>query len=226
MKGNTGNPLALTSLNHISFVCTSLEESIDFYMNVLGFVPVRRPRSFHFNGAWLFGHGIGIHLLQWEDPEKLPKKTEINPKGNHISFQCESIDAVEKKLTEMGIKCVRNLVEEEGIYVDQLFFHDPDGFMVEICNCDKLPVIPLVGEMARIVEEKNHNKDKEGDTNLNKNENSSNEHENKKDTDSPGNPQSSQQPEKMAENAESRIQKEKDEKRNKKKADQDVENKE
>ncbi|KAK4359454.1 hypothetical protein RND71_021683 [Anisodus tanguticus] len=148
MKGKTGNPLALTSLNHISLVCTSLEESIDFYKNVLGFVPVRRPRSFHFNGAWLFGHGIGIHLLQWEDPEKLPKKTEINPKGNHISFQCESIDAVEKKLTEMGIKYVRNLVEVEGIYVDQLFFHDPDGFMVEICNCDKLPVIPLVGEMA------------------------------------------------------------------------------
>ncbi|KAK4354434.1 hypothetical protein RND71_026628 [Anisodus tanguticus] len=150
MKGNTGNPLGLTSLNHISLVCTSTEESIDFYKNVLGFVPVRRPGSFNFNGAWLFGHGIGIHLLQSEDPEKSPKKTEINPKDNHISFQqCESIDAVEKKLTEMVIQYVRNLVEEGGIYVDQLFFHDPDGFMVEICNCDKLPVIPLVGEMAR-----------------------------------------------------------------------------
>lgn len=63
--------------------------------------------------------------------------------------QCESIDAVEKKLTEMGIKYVRQLVEEGGIYVDQLFFHDPDGFMVEICNCDNLPVIPLAGEMPR-----------------------------------------------------------------------------
>ncbi|OIS96010.1 PREDICTED: uncharacterized protein LOC109235415 [Nicotiana attenuata] len=149
MKGNTGNPLALTSLNHISLVCRSVEESIDFYKNVLGFVPVRRPGSFNFNGAWLFGHGIGIHLLQSEDPERLPKKTEINPKDNHISFQCESIDAVEKKLTQMGIEYVRQLVEEGGIYVDQLFFHDPDGFMVEICNCDNLPVIPLVGEMAR-----------------------------------------------------------------------------
>ncbi|XP_049398336.1 glyoxylase I 4-like [Solanum stenotomum] len=149
MKGNNGNPLALTSLNHISRVCTSLEESIDFYKNVLGFIPVRRPTSFNFNGAWLYGHGIGIHLLQLEDSEKLPKKTEINPKDNHISFQCESIGGVEKKLTEMGIEYVKQLVEEGGIYVDQLFFHDPDGFMVEICNCDKLPIIPLVGEMAR-----------------------------------------------------------------------------
>ncbi|OIT39540.1 PREDICTED: uncharacterized protein LOC109237959 [Nicotiana attenuata] len=149
MKGNTGNPLALTSLNHISLVCRSVEQSIEFYKNVLGFVPVRRPGSFNFNGAWLFSYGIGIHLLQSEDPEKMPKKTEINPKDNHISFQCESIDAVEKKLTEMGIKYARQLVEEGGIYVDQLFFHDPDGFMVEICNCDNLPVIPLAGEMAR-----------------------------------------------------------------------------
>lgn len=35
----------------------------------------------------LFGYGIGIHLLEAENPEKLPKKKEINPKDNHISFQ-------------------------------------------------------------------------------------------------------------------------------------------
>lgn len=36
-----------------------------------------------------------------------------------------------------------------GIEVDQLFFRDPDGFMIEICNCDSLPVVPLAGELAR-----------------------------------------------------------------------------
>ena len=63
--------------------------------------------------------------------------------------QCESMGAVEKKLKEMEISFVRSMVEEGGIHVDQLFFHDPDGFMVEICDCDNLPVIPLAGEMAR-----------------------------------------------------------------------------
>lgn len=57
--------------------------------------------------------------------------------------------AVEKKLKEMELEYVRAIVEEGGIYVEQLFFHDPDGFMIEICNCDNLPVIPLAGEMAR-----------------------------------------------------------------------------
>ena len=50
----------------------------------------------------LFGFGVGIHLLQSDDPENLPKKGEIDPKDNHISFQvifrlpilhsCESCD--------------------------------------------------------------------------------------------------------------------------------------
>ncbi|GFZ07967.1 lactoylglutathione lyase [Actinidia rufa] len=144
-----GNPLHLTSLNHISLVCKSVEESIDFYKNVLGFIPVRRPGSFNFDGAWLFSYGIGIHLLRSENPEDEPNKRQINPKDNHISFQCESMAAVEKKLKEMGIDHVRQRVEEGGIYVDQLFFHDPDGFMIEICDCDNLPVIPLNGEMVR-----------------------------------------------------------------------------
>ena len=48
-----------------------------------------------------------------------------------------------RKLEEMGIKYVTAVVEDSGIQVDQLFFHDPDGYMVEICNCDNLPVLPL-----------------------------------------------------------------------------------
>ncbi|KAL8138681.1 hypothetical protein V2J09_004682 [Rumex salicifolius] len=149
MKKANGNPLDLKSLNHISMVCRSVDESISFYQNVLGFDPIRRPGSFNFSGAWLAGYGIGIHLLQSDDPENLPKKEEIDPKSNHISFQCESMGAVQDKLEEMGIKYKRAQVKEGGINIDQLFFHDPDGFMIEICDCDNLPVIPLAGEIAR-----------------------------------------------------------------------------
>ncbi|WRX27058.1 hypothetical protein QQP08_019545 [Theobroma cacao] len=66
-----------------------------------------------------------------------------------LALKCESMGAVEKKLKEMELEYVRAMVEEGGIYVEQLFFHDPDGFMIEICNCDNLPVIPLAGEMVR-----------------------------------------------------------------------------
>ncbi|KAF8106991.1 hypothetical protein N665_0129s0060 [Sinapis alba] len=96
--------------------------------------PFRRPGYFDFDGGWLLGHGVGIHHLQSTEPEKLLKKTKINPKDNHISFQCESMEEVEKNLKQMEIEYVRAVVEEGGIQVDQLFFHDPDGFMIEICN--------------------------------------------------------------------------------------------
>lgn len=138
-----GGPLPLTSLNHISLVCKSVEAAMDFYENVLGFVPIMRPGSFDFDGAWLFNYGIGIHLLRCNDPEDLPKKSEINPMDNHISFQCESMQAVERRLEELNVRYVKRRVEEGGIYVDQIFMHDPDGFMIEICNCENLPVVPL-----------------------------------------------------------------------------------
>jgi catechol 2,3-dioxygenase-like lactoylglutathione lyase family enzyme len=145
--------LALKSLNHISRNCVDLAKSIEFYENVLGFMPIKRPGSFDFHGAWLFAYGMGIHLLQAEKEENINhtltwKKREINPRDDHISFQCEDIVQVEKDLQERNIKCTRQVVEEGGIMVDQLFFHDPDGFMIEVCNCEKLPVVPLGTSVA------------------------------------------------------------------------------
>ncbi|KAF9612014.1 hypothetical protein IFM89_037297 [Coptis chinensis] len=137
--------LPLLSLNHVSFVCKDVIQSAKFYQEVLGFVLIRRPSSFRFEGAWLFNYGIGIHLLQRNSitDDAKPKPSVINPKDNHISFQCTDIELVKRKLGEMGMKYVDAIVEEGGITVDQLFFHDPDGYMIEICNCENLPVLPL-----------------------------------------------------------------------------------
>ncbi|KAL0559363.1 hypothetical protein IC582_003972 [Cucumis melo] len=55
------------------------------------------------------------------------------------------METTEKQLKEMRIEYVKCEVEDEGIFVDQLFFHDPDGLMIEICNCENLPVVPASG---------------------------------------------------------------------------------
>ncbi|XP_015958798.1 glyoxylase I 4 isoform X2 [Arachis duranensis] len=135
------SPLPLLSLNHVSFVCKSVTESVQFYEDVLGFVLIKRPSSFKFQGAWLFNYGIGIHLLE---SDMVPVETRtINPKENHISFQCTDMSVIMKKLDEMNIKYVSAVVEDGGVQVDQIFFHDPDGYMIEICNCQNLPVLPI-----------------------------------------------------------------------------------
>ncbi|PKI53050.1 hypothetical protein CRG98_026630 [Punica granatum] len=133
--------LPLLSLNHVSFSCRSVKESIRFYEEVLGFVLIKRPSSFDFEGAWLFNHGIGIHLI--ESDNLPPKKDVINPKDCHISFQCSNMDVLMQRLDQMNIKYVTAIVKDGGIAVDQVFFHDPDGYMVEICNCQNIPILPL-----------------------------------------------------------------------------------
>lgn len=44
--------LPLLSLNHVSFVCKSVMKSVKFYTDVLGFLLIKRPSSFKFEGAW------------------------------------------------------------------------------------------------------------------------------------------------------------------------------
>ncbi|MCD9558691.1 hypothetical protein HAX54_016225 [Datura stramonium] len=135
------NRMPLLALNHVSYVCKSVAKSAQFYEQVLGFVLIKRPSSFDFDGAWLFNHGIGIHLLGKEDVQS--KRGKINPKDNHISFQCTDMDLIIQRLNDMEIEYVTATVKEGGVTVDQLFFHDPDGNMIEICNCQNLPVLPL-----------------------------------------------------------------------------------
>ncbi|XP_076952775.1 glyoxylase I 4-like [Bidens hawaiensis] len=140
-SSSSSEQLPLLSLNHVSFICKSVTRSVKFYEDVLGFVLIRRPSSFDFEGAWLFNHGIGIHLLEMDTaPEK---KAVINPKDNHISFQCTNMDLIIDKLEQMSIKYVTAVVKEGVVEVNQLFFHDPDGYMIEICNCHVLPVRPI-----------------------------------------------------------------------------------
>ncbi|KAJ7953093.1 metallothiol transferase FosB-like [Quillaja saponaria] len=139
--------LPLLSLNHVSLLCRTVWDSVRFYEEVLGFVLIKRPSSFNFNGAWLYNYGIGIHLIENPSIDEfeacMNPLRPINPKDNHISFQCSDIGLVKIKLQEMGMRFVTAVVEERGIKVDQIFFHDPDGYMIEICNCENIPILPL-----------------------------------------------------------------------------------
>ncbi|XP_009781311.1 glyoxylase I 4-like [Nicotiana sylvestris] len=138
--------LPLLSLNHVSLLVRDVWNSVRFYEDVLGFCLVKRPSSFNFHGAWLYNYGVGIHLLEnvaMEDYDAINEPRPINPKDNHISFQCTDVEVVKRRLEEMGMRYVSAVVEDNGIKVDQVFFHDPDGYMIEICNCENIPLLPI-----------------------------------------------------------------------------------
>ncbi|KAG0591533.1 hypothetical protein M758_1G178900 [Ceratodon purpureus] len=145
--------LPLKSLNHVSRVCRDVNATTYFYEHVLGFIPIKRPGSFDFDGAWLHNYGISIHLLQAEktEVETLPPvKEDINPRDDHLSFQSDSVEKVEQALHDHEIKYEKNTIDENGIVIEQVFFHDPDGFMIEICTCEKFPVQPLNGATTEL----------------------------------------------------------------------------
>ena len=50
------------------------------------------------------------------------------------------MEEMEKKLKDLNIKYKKMTVEdvENRTKIDQLLFNDPDGFMIEICNCENL----------------------------------------------------------------------------------------
>ena len=60
------------------------------------------------------------------------------------------MEKVEQALQDHGIKYEKNTIDENGIVIEQVFFHDPDGFMIEICTCEKFPVQPLNGATAEL----------------------------------------------------------------------------
>lgn len=47
---------------------------------------VKRPETFNetFEGAWLWGYGMGLHLIKGQP---VPRSKHIDPKSDHLSFQ-------------------------------------------------------------------------------------------------------------------------------------------
>jgi catechol 2,3-dioxygenase-like lactoylglutathione lyase family enzyme len=113
-------------LHHVSRQTQKLDETRQFYIDVLGFREISRP-PFHFRGAWLYGAGIQIHLI--EEPFS-PQDMSLNTRENHIAFAVDDMDAAEEALKAKGVAYRRNVVPERN--TNQLFFKDPDGWMIEL----------------------------------------------------------------------------------------------
>ncbi|KAB5540991.1 hypothetical protein DKX38_013965 [Salix brachista] len=133
------------ALNHISRLCRNVKESIDFYTKVLGLVLIERPPTFNFDGAWLFNYGVGVHLIQAKNEDSLPKTDRrLDPMYNHVSFQCEDMKALEQRLKQFNVEYTTRTMDDDrnGTRIDQLFFRDSDGYVIEICNCENLKLVP------------------------------------------------------------------------------------
>jgi glyoxylase I family protein len=148
-------PLPLQPINHISFEVSDTKKSADFYCDVLGFKQIPRPdfdvrfdsiqlNELQFDGAWLYGHTILVHLIEGSPPERIKgtnlhlKLIQVDPHPdisfeNHVAFTANDIASAESLLDAHGIKYWKQYLEEVG--ATQLFFKDPDGNVIEVSDC-------------------------------------------------------------------------------------------
>jgi catechol 2,3-dioxygenase-like lactoylglutathione lyase family enzyme len=121
------SPLFIEHLNHVARPTKRLDESRRFWIDVMGAHEITRP-GFSFRGSWLYLAGIQIHLI--EDAAAPNPSDVINTRARHMAFAVSDVNTAETALQAHGIAYKRSLIADRGIH--QIFFHDPDGHMVEI----------------------------------------------------------------------------------------------
>ena len=135
--------LPLASFNHIAREVLSLDKSKRFYVDILGFEVGPRP-PFDSEGYWLYGYGLSLHLVQTTQAEhrKLLKRDRIKyfttclPKVDHIAFITSDISVIRKTLDERHVYYKEDKPGNTGI--EQIFFFDPDGNVIEVSNCARI----------------------------------------------------------------------------------------
>ncbi len=132
--------MALTSLDHCSIRTAKLDETRDFYVDVLGLEDGDRP-DFPFPGNWLYADGVAVvHLvgIDPDDPSGLEDYLgavpleELQGSGavDHIAFRAGDAIALIAKLRGMGVDFRERLIANMDLF--QLFLEDPNGITVEL----------------------------------------------------------------------------------------------
>ncbi len=133
--------MPLKNLNHYLVLANDLEETKEFYVDVLGLTVGERP-PFEFPGYWLYLDGRAVvHLADGQARDTLNESREssANPSAqaprdtgrlDHIAFEASGLADMITRLQGLAIPWDRREVPGQGL--QQLFIRDPDGLKIEL----------------------------------------------------------------------------------------------
>ncbi len=123
--------MPITDLNHINIRTDLMEETKDFYVDVVGLDIGFRP-EFGDHGYWLYaGDTAIVHL----SPSESDSAARTNPDGmgnglDHIGLFAAGLDDMQATLARKSVEYRTNLVS--GGKILQVFLYDPNGVLVEL----------------------------------------------------------------------------------------------
>lgn len=130
--------MPLIELNHYFVRANDLEQTKDFYCDVLGFEVMPRP-DFPFPGYWLGVNGkIQVHMGPHGIPDAERYYLGTTPRSgtdsagvvDHIAFLATDPAAFHRRFAQFGIKPRNRYFPEFKLY--QSFIADPNGLMIEL----------------------------------------------------------------------------------------------
>ncbi len=118
-------------LNHHALFVTDLQQSGNFYMNIIGLPQIEEPFKIG-KHIWLkTGPTTSLHLIAGAEAKKQYYK------NHHICFSVPSLSAFIKKIDEKNISYEdvsgnKSSVTKRPDGVQQVWLQDPDGYWIEI----------------------------------------------------------------------------------------------
>ena len=126
-------------LQHTGLIVSDLDRSRSFYAEALGLEEVPRPPNFTFAGAWFRFGEDEIHLLA--EADTAGRAGAPNAGGgavfglaNHLAFEVDDLATACARLAENDVALIGGPMPR-GDGVAQVFFHDPDGHLLEFFEC-------------------------------------------------------------------------------------------
>jgi catechol 2,3-dioxygenase-like lactoylglutathione lyase family enzyme len=119
--------MAVSAMNHFTILSDNLEATVEFYGDLLGLTPGPRP-PFPFPGAWLYAPGSDhaiLHIIA-----NRPRAQLVKGVIDHNAFTGHGLAETVAKLKARGVPY--DLGRLPAFRTWQLFFHDPNGALVEI----------------------------------------------------------------------------------------------
>lgn len=125
-------------LEHYMVVSSALEETRDFYCEVLGLTAGDRP-ALGFDGYWLYaGSTACVHLADRESYTDykaragiaVPQQIETTGAVDHIAFSATDFDSMIECLHRRKLSFRQNSIEAIGLR--QIFVQDPNKVTLEL----------------------------------------------------------------------------------------------